>query len=383
VDVFAFELDQPDILKSFMALGNRLRIVLDDSPVHRSRQDEVENRLKKAGCAVFHAHFKRFSHSKIIIRKINGQPSEVLTGSTNFSINSLFAQHNHVLIIRDRQAASIYAEYFQEAIRADSKTSHKWIQIEQKRLPAMRVLMCPSRDLVPAVRHSLQRAKRSILYSLADNSKNLILDVFNEKSKRPQQLLMGGVIHSSSSQNVLWGKTQLVIRPNRERRQMTGTSTGATSGNGKFIVIDFDQPDAVVFAGSASFSEAGARYSGDNLLEIHDPSIATQFATEALHMIEHYRFLAIASRKKEELKLALNENWWHKYYSPGDVHFVERTILANAPWTREKSPHKRRVAIPGRLEGMGRPTAVKLAGESRRSTAGEKRRSMKARSRKK
>ena len=366
VDVFAFDFDHPDILKSFMALGTRLRIVLDNSPVHRNRQNDIEKRLMKAGCAVFRAHFRRMSHSKVIIRQINGKPTEVLTGSTNFSINSLFAQHNHVVVIRDAQTASIYEEYFNEAI-ASSSTSHKWISIEQDRLPAMRVLMCPSPDLVPAVHEALLRAKRSILYSLADSSKKMIFGVFDEEWRRSQQLLMGGVIHSSSGQQVLWGKTELSIRPDRERRQLTGTTTGATSGNGKFIVIDFDQPDAVVFAGSASFSEAGAMSNGDNLLEIHDPSIATQFAIEALQMIDHYRFLATSYKNEGELQLAVKDNWWRSYYSPRDMRSLERKILANALWTQKISPRKRRVMKPARETPKEEHRPVKRSSKSRPS----------------
>jgi hypothetical protein len=117
VDVFAFDLNHPDILKSFEALGSRLRIALDDySPAHKRQYGELETRLKDAGCQVYHVHFGRMSHNKVIVRSIDGQPAEILTGSANFSINSLFAQQNHVIVIRNARVAKIYAEYFNGAI---------------------------------------------------------------------------------------------------------------------------------------------------------------------------------------------------------------------------------------------------------------------------
>ena len=293
LDVIAFDFEHPDILRSFEAIGRRLRIVLDDSPAHRNRE-YLEGRLKKAGCAVFLTHFKRYSHSKLLIQSLHGAPSAVLTGSTNFSLNSLYAQHNHVVVIRDEQTALVYAGYFQEAITERKEVrKHNWVPIQQPGLPAMRVLICPSSDLQPAVGDAVQKARRSILYSLSDASKRLIAQIDARRSSKAQPVLIGGVVHTSAGQRVNWHNNEVLVRPDSMRRKLTGTVGGATIGNGKFIVIDFDAPDAVLYAGSSTFPDR-SDMNGDDVLEIRDPSIATQFAVEALQMIDHYRFRTLA-----------------------------------------------------------------------------------------
>ena len=175
VDVFAFDFDHPDILKSFVSLGPRLRIVLDDSPVHKNRQYELMDRLTKARCQVQRAHFRGMSHNKLIIRNIDGRPSEVLTGSANFSINSLYAQQNYVIAIHNSQVASLYAGYFNEALRGEVKM-HSWASINEAHVPRMRVLMCPSDELISEVRRAMASAKSSILFSLSALSSRAIID---------------------------------------------------------------------------------------------------------------------------------------------------------------------------------------------------------------
>jgi len=342
LDVMAFDFDHPDILKSFEAIGKRLRIVLDDSPAHSNRQFDLEARLKNAGCAVFRTHFKRFSHSKLLIQSVNGEPSSVLTGSTNFSINSLFAQHNHVLVIRDRQLGSVYEGYFQKACEGSRHVApwDRWTSIEHPGLPTMRVLICPSKELQPIVRDAVQRAKRSILYSLGDASKMILAEI--EGRSTAQRVLIGGVVHTNSGQRVKWNGNDVLIRPDSQRRKMTGTVGGATTGNGKFVVVDFDQPDAVLYAGSATFSDH-SDMSGDDVLEIRDPSIATQFAIEALQMIDHYRFRTLTEEfQKGAVPSQSDRSWLDPYYSPEDPLSWERKILANIDWPDESATSDRR-----------------------------------------
>jgi hypothetical protein len=47
----------------------------------------------------------------------------------------------------------------------------------------------------------------------------------------------------------------------------------------------------VVYCGSSNLATGGEEANGDNLLEIHDPDVATAFAIEALLLVDHYAFL--------------------------------------------------------------------------------------------
>jgi hypothetical protein len=141
---------------------------------------------------------------------------------------------------------------------------------------------------------------------------------------------VAGVVHSNSGTKVQLGKEESLVRSMREERDLTLSRTGSTTGNGKFIVIDFDSPDAIVFAGSSGFSDVGAAKNGNNVVAIHDPSIATQFAIQLLDMVDHYRLRAAAGRAAGHLSLDSTDRWVRPYYTAANSRFLERTILANA-----------------------------------------------------
>jgi len=71
VDMFAYDFDEPDIVKLCEALGPRLRAFLDNASLHTGTALEVqthERLVKSAGAAnVKQGHFQRFAHDKIII----------------------------------------------------------------------------------------------------------------------------------------------------------------------------------------------------------------------------------------------------------------------------------------------------------------------------
>ncbi|CAF1516960.1 unnamed protein product, partial [Didymodactylos carnosus] len=100
VDVFAFDLDEPDIIRRFVKLGSRLRLFLDNASLHvgpHAIEPQVQALIKKSAGSnnVQSGHFKRFAHNKVIIQKQNDKPIKVLTGSTNFSIRGLYVQSNN------------------------------------------------------------------------------------------------------------------------------------------------------------------------------------------------------------------------------------------------------------------------------------------------
>src|SRR5262249_11474720 len=58
-----------------------------------------------------------------------------------------------------------------------------------------------------------------------------------------------------------------------------------------FVVCGLNGSNPVVYCGSSNLASGGEALNGDNLLEIHDPDVATAFAIEALLLIDHYAFL--------------------------------------------------------------------------------------------
>ncbi|WP_202918068.1 phospholipase D-like domain-containing protein [Mycolicibacterium sp. CBMA 295] len=131
VDVFAYDLNEPDVcaLLLKLAASNQVRIILDDSPEHHSTtkptaEDQFyELFTAQAGTtAILRGHFSRYAHDKVLVISDKDGPRTVLTGSTNFSINGLYVNANHVLVFDDREVAATYAAVFDETWQDGVKT---------------------------------------------------------------------------------------------------------------------------------------------------------------------------------------------------------------------------------------------------------------------
>jgi hypothetical protein len=66
----------------------------------------------------------------------------------------------------------------------------------------------------------------------------------------------------------------------------------------KFVVVDFNGPEPVLFAGSSNLAEGGEHENGDNLLAFHDKAIASTYAVEAIGLVDHYRFREAMSGRR-------------------------------------------------------------------------------------
>src|SRR5205807_3468975 len=96
----------------------------------------------------------------------------------------------------------------------------------------------------------------------------------------------------------------------------------------KFIVIDFNGPNPIVFTGSSNLAEGGETSNGDNLLAISDPMVAHAFAVEAIRMVDHYNFRATIkdATTVKPLKLTACDGtpkWWERSYERSEEHTSE------------------------------------------------------------
>jgi hypothetical protein len=104
----------------------------------------------------------------------------------------------------------------------------------------------------------------------------------------------------------------------------------------KFIVIDFNDANPVVFTGSSNLADGGETQNGDNLLAFHDPAVARLFATEAIRLIDHYYFRAAVSKATSVKPLILtacggDPKWWVNDYDVNSMRNVQRLLFADGP----------------------------------------------------
>lgn len=111
----------------------------------------------------------------------------------------------------------------------------------------------------------------------------------------------------------------------------------------KFVVIDAEGANPIVYSGSANMSANSEHYNDENLLEIRDARIAGIYLAEFLRLYEHYRAraLAIASRRGDGggstagnadahggLALQPDSRWAKKYFVAGSPEEKARIALA-------------------------------------------------------
>lgn len=350
LDVFAYDLDEPDIVRGLISVGDRLRLFADDSATHQagSLEAEARQRITAAGGVVKTGHFSRFAHSKVLIVRDGDTPVKVLTGSANFSVRGLYVQANNVLMFTDAGVAKLYGQVF-DAVWADphsfssSDLAAGWIPAAGAGLPPIEFAFSPhhqSSISLDELAHAIAGAKSSLLFAIMElhGSGEALGGITSLRPDSP--LYYSGVtqrvddslrVQTASDPlgtTVPFGYLHGKVPPPFHAE----TSGGAGQViHDKMVIIDFNDASPVVFTGSSNLAAGGERENGDNLLEIRDPTVAATYAVEALRLIDHYRFRAAmqSATVAEPLRLRRqDERWWQRFYDPAGMQSRERALLA-------------------------------------------------------
>ena len=359
IDLFAYNLDEPDILKILLELGKqkRIRIVLDNSKDNHDEskptaEDQFEELFDKTAGkeALKRGKFGRYAHDKVVIvysDSARKNPVKVLTGSTNFSVTGVYVNSNHVLIYNDPQVAGLYAGVFEEVWSTDIKKapyipsswSSKTFSSATTNTPKTDFTFAPhDPDMTASVlktitsRIAAEGAKSSkvgsVLFAVmqidtpapksngkskskgkttAKPANNPVYTALNTLHKN-DKIFSYGISDAPGGISLypVGKKTGVLVtgKPINTVLPPPFDQVRTISGFGhqvhhKFVVCGFNTADAVVFCGSSNLSNGGEENNGDNLLAIHDTDIATVFAIEALALVDHFDFLDRSSKGKK------------------------------------------------------------------------------------
>jgi hypothetical protein len=431
LDVFAYDFDEPDVLKALIDLGPRLRIWLDDAPLHNAQasydqeqrdlqnpkkkhtktpktlqqwhdfilEEGVHDRLLKSAGPdhVKRGHFERFAHNKVMIlrKAATNEPIKVLTGSANFSIRGLYVQANNILVFDDPDTAGWYAKVFDEVWSekkaatsatefAKSALVRDWTpRVDADGLPPFQLCFSPhpkpktgSLCSLKKVADAIDGAVSSVLFAVMElsGSGSVMQKLKQEQAKNPD-LFWYGVTQSVSADGGKAKKGGAAVGSVASEK-VTGVTVSKADGkhilvpfaylhgnvpapfnaevNGgsgqvihnKFVVVDFNGPNATVFTGSSNLADGGEEANGDNLIGIYDRSIAVMYGVEAIRLIDHYGSRAALQKaqpapqggtkgkpagKGKSLQLQTpadsGPRWWEAYYKKSDAKFNERTLF--------------------------------------------------------
>jgi PLD-like domain len=319
LDVLAYDLNEPDIVKHLEALGPRLRAIVDDSTTTKagvlkghgtphSAESQAAARLQASAGAnrVKRTHFTNLQHHKVFIAKRNGQPFKVLGGSTNFSFRGVYIQANNVLVFHAPEVARLFGDVFDAAFANPaafeaSSLASKWHTVTTAGNPTVHFCFSPHNSeklSLNPVRGAIDLASSSVLYSVA-----FLNQIGSGPTKEALDRLMTkplfsyGIVNTRGDLQVRKpdGSIGLVgfafLAKNAPRPFKAEWSGGkGINVHHKFVVTDFNLPTAKVFTGSSNLAPNGEKGNGDHLILIEDRRVATGYAIEALRIFDHLHF---------------------------------------------------------------------------------------------
>ena len=381
LDVFAYDLNEPDLARRLLALAEqgRVRLILDDAALHHNAtkpkpEDEFETLFKTAatGAAeIRRGRFGRYAHDKVLIVSGPHGATKVLTGSTNFSVTGLYVNSNHVLLFTDATVAGKYAEVFATVWDTDVKRA------AYLRTPAAAETFAPAaveprvevtfaphqepfaREILDGVVARIEQESRrgrttgNVLFAVMeiDQGSSSIYDALNALHA-DDRIFSFGVSDGPRGISLYEPRRRTGVlvtgKPVRTRlpppfNQVPGVGLGHQIHH-KFVICGFNGPAPVVFCGSSNLAQGGEVNNGDNLLAIHDPGVVTAFTIEALTLVDHFQFLNRMSARAGTPAgrsgpgphaaaaagwfLSTTDRWTQPYFEPSDLHYVDRRLFA-------------------------------------------------------
>lgn len=368
VRAIVYDLNLPELLVKLEKLGDRLKIIIDDSgaehPLPNSPESTAEKRLRKSASKdnVKRQHMANLQHHKSIAVKAKGL-HKVVYGSTNFTWRGMFVQSNNAVAVSSERTVDNYFDAFDayfDAARADdfrkSDWSKGWLDLGVSGLGA-KVAFSPhgkNDGVLASIGQDIRKAKSSVFFSLA---------FLGQMKKGPIGPALGRAIKSKSvftlgiaDAAVKAGNLGVeVLTPDNKRRIVRSSAltgrvpppfstepSGLSGKNGnhrgtrmhhKFVVLDFNTPDARVYFGSYNFSEPADGQNGENLVLIRDRTVATSYMIEAVRLYDSYRFRSAQEDRKKKGKAGTKR----KKAAPAKSKFVLELKLppktkAEKPW---------------------------------------------------
>lgn len=384
LDVFAYDLNEPDICKLLLELARqgRVRIILDNAALHHSAskplpEDQFETQFRavaKSPADILRGHFKRYAHDKVFISFNKDSALKVLTGSTNFSVTGLYVNSNHVLVFDDPSVAAEYGQLFETAWQGGVKLapylqspfSSVTFSVPQGASPAADITFAPhtaefvSKNLGDIATRIQQEGSKSakqasVLFAVMEIDNGTSPVYIALKNLHADEHIFSYGISDSNSGISLYApgkKTGVLVtgKPGKAILPPPFDQVRTIAGIGhqihhKFVVCDFNGSDPVVFCGSSNLALGGEQANGDNLLAIYDGDVATVFAIEAVGLVDHFQFLdrmasvshpapAKMPVSKQQAAVAAGwflsttDNWAKPYFDPDDFHYTDRLLFA-------------------------------------------------------
>ena len=229
---------------------------------------------------------------------------KVLTGSANFSVRGLYVQANNVMLFNDPAVAALYEQVFESVFQNMSAFSRSSLAAKefpfpsQPGVPNFSVSFAPHKQAsvsLKDVQDALDGAKTSVMFAVMElGGSGTVLKTLQNLhasgrvfSYGMTQSDAGFTVYKPGAPGILVPFAALIKNaPPPFDKEVTGGAGQVI--HDKFIVVDFNGSNPIVFTGSSNLAEGGETSNGDNLLALSNPVVARAFAVEAIRMVDHH-----------------------------------------------------------------------------------------------
>ena len=320
VRVAAYDFNDMEIVSRLQKLGNRLKIIIDDSGTHKPKTS-AESRAAalltaSAGAAnVQRQHMGQLQHNKMIA--VSGTKVQyAIGGSTNFSWRGIYVQNNNTVVIQGAAAVQLFSDAFDNLFANPNNpagfaknTSANWNDLKLPGVSA-KVTFSPhnsSNAMLQSLASDILTTKSSLFYSLAflSTTPGPIRDAI-EKIVGTNNIFVYGLANNNvggldvqlpdGNPPIAFPAALLKQVPEPFKQEVTGGK--GINMHHKFVVIDFNTPTARVYTGSYNFSSSADVKNGENLFCITDQRVATSYMIEGVAMFDHYEFRDAQAKAK-------------------------------------------------------------------------------------
>ena len=344
VSVIAYDLNEPEVISRLARLGDRVRVIIDSSKEHGAA-DSAETMAaamlaESAGAGnVLRQKMGGLQHNKTIV--VDGPVCQaVVCGSTNFSWRGFFIQANNAVVLRGAAAVRTFGAAF-ETYWTPGKDDPE--RVRQSKYAGWSVIGLPSVKaavtfsphsgangvLGDTARHVQAHTRSNVFFALAFlyQTDGALRDAITALAAQDEVFVYGMSDQDAGIDLRMANGHMAIVRPEMLAEGVPAPFSEEIGGgrgirlHHKFIVTDFDRPNARVYMGSFNFSEPADLKNGENLLVIENRRVATAYMVEALRLFDHYEYRVrheLAKRKGKPLRLARpprapgERAWWEE-----------------------------------------------------------------------
>ncbi|UCD37970.1 MAG: hypothetical protein JSW54_00335 [Fidelibacterota bacterium] len=317
------------------------------------------------------------SHNKFLVLLMDGVPIQVWTGSTNFTMGGIFGQSNVGHIVRDRQIAQKYYEYW-EKIATDPQlndfrdfnaehTPPDQSSLEEDWLFPLFSPRPTKEDpyLIDWYADRLDEASNTVNFTAAFGVNKEFVEVFKQDKPYLRYLLLdnSGSRQSSreatkairdkilnrvavgatfSHESDVSGREDGVHQQGEQLHRwvdekLTGLNVHVKYVHTKYLILDALSNDPIVISGSANFSKNSTVNNDENMIIARgNLRLTDMFLGEFMRLWNHMYMRDIAvrqaarpgSKKHESAYLVPDDSWMKRYFMEGSPHFAERELFS-------------------------------------------------------